>query len=181
MTLEGHTLEFQGKKIYRLNKKFWEELIIYFPLIPRGPHRKWHLQQFFVAMGMSLLSYCLAMIGGYIDRSTRHVRPTIPLLLHVFNATGTCLPSHCLAMKRGIHFTEPLPSNDKGLHIQTHRLMGAIYEVHHSDGLRCHDIHTKSHKDWFRHSKVNRQDSQTHREHVNSHKLTLIFFKMTVG
>jgi hypothetical protein len=26
--------------------------------------------------------------------------------------------------------TEPLPSNDRGIHIQTHRLMGGIYEVH---------------------------------------------------
>jgi hypothetical protein len=26
-------------------------------------------------------------------------------------------------------FSEPLPSNDRGLHIQTHRLMGGIYEV----------------------------------------------------
>jgi hypothetical protein len=40
--------------------------------------------------------------------------------------------------------------------------MGRIYEVRRSDGLRCHDIHTKCHKDWFRHSKVNREDSQTH-------------------
>jgi hypothetical protein len=32
--------------------------------------------------------------------------------------------------------------------------MGGFYEVHHWDGLRCHDIHTKFHKDWFRHSKV---------------------------
>jgi hypothetical protein len=29
-----------------LNKKFWEELIAYFPLIRHGPHRKRPLQQF---------------------------------------------------------------------------------------------------------------------------------------
>jgi hypothetical protein len=39
---------------------------------------------------------------------------------------------------------------------QTHRLMGGIYEVRRSDGLRCHDIHTEFHKDWFMHSKVDR-------------------------
>jgi hypothetical protein len=35
-----------------------------------------------------------------------------------------------------------------------HRLMGGIYKVYPWDGLRCHDIHIKFHKDWFRHSKV---------------------------
>jgi hypothetical protein len=33
-----------------------------------------------------------------------------------------------------------LPSNDRGIHIQTHRFMRGIYEVHRWDGLRCHDI-----------------------------------------
>jgi hypothetical protein len=56
---------------------------------------------------------------------------------------------------RGNVFTGPLPSNDRGIHIQIHRLMGGIYEVRRSDGLRCHDTHTKFHKDWFRHSNVN--------------------------
>jgi hypothetical protein len=32
---------------YRENKKFWEELIVYFPLIRHGPHRKQRVQQFF--------------------------------------------------------------------------------------------------------------------------------------
>jgi hypothetical protein len=27
-----------------------------------------------------------------------------------------------------------------------------IYEVHQCDGSRWHDIHTKFHEDWFRHS-----------------------------
>jgi hypothetical protein len=30
---------------------------------------------------------------------------------------------------RGNVFTEPLPSSDRGIHIQTHRLMGGVYEV----------------------------------------------------
>jgi hypothetical protein len=29
-------------------------------------------------------------------------------------------------------------------------LMEGNYEVHHSDGLRSHDIHAKSHEDWYR-------------------------------
>jgi hypothetical protein len=28
----------------------------------------------------------------------------------------------------------------------------------------CYDIHTKLHKDWFRHSKVDKGDTQTHRQ-----------------
>jgi hypothetical protein len=32
--------------------------------------------------------------------------------------------------------------------------MGGIYEVCHWDGLSCHDMHTKFHKYWLRHSKV---------------------------
>jgi hypothetical protein len=43
----------------------------------------------------------------------RRMRPTIFLLLRVFVAQGTRLPFRCLAMKGGIHFTEPLPSNDR--------------------------------------------------------------------
>jgi hypothetical protein len=36
----------------------------------------------------------------------------------------------CLCIRsRGNVFTEPLPSNDRGIHIQAHRLMGGIYEV----------------------------------------------------
>jgi hypothetical protein len=38
-------------------------------------------------------------------------------------------------------------------------LMREIYELHHRDGVRCHDIHTKFHKDFFRHSKVDRGDT----------------------
>jgi hypothetical protein len=38
------------------HKKFWEELIAYFPLIRHGPHRK--------------PSCCLATIGGYTDTHT---------------------------------------------------------------------------------------------------------------
>jgi hypothetical protein len=30
---------------------------------------------------------------------------------------------------RGNVFTEPLPSNDVGIHVQTHKLMGGIYEI----------------------------------------------------
>jgi hypothetical protein len=44
--------------------------------------------------------------------------------------------------------------NERGIHIHTHGLVGRIYEVRRWDELRCRDIHTEFHKDWFRHSKV---------------------------
>jgi hypothetical protein len=66
-------------------------------------------------------------------------------------------------MKGGILFTEPLPSNDRR-DTHTRRLMGGIYEVPHSDGLRCHDIHTKFHENWLRLSKLIRVDPHTHKE-----------------
>jgi hypothetical protein len=70
---------------------------------------------------------------------------------------------------RGNVFTEPLPSNGRGIHMQTHKLMGGIYEVRRWDGLRCH-------KDWLRHSKVDEggdtQDTQTAwRSHKPTFKL----------
>jgi hypothetical protein len=38
------------------------------------------------------------------------------------------------------------------------------YAVEMGSGATVY-IHTNFHKDWFRHSKVNRGDSQTHRQH----------------
>jgi hypothetical protein len=61
-----------------------------------------------------------------------------------------CIRSH------GEVSAEPLPSKDRGIDIETHRLMGKIYEVRRWDGLRYHDIRTKFHKDRFRHSENNR-------------------------
>jgi hypothetical protein len=54
-------------------------------------------------------------------------RPTIFILLRVLFTAGTCLPSSCLATIWGIH-------------IQTHRQTGWIYEVCHWVGLRCYDM-----------------------------------------
>jgi hypothetical protein len=86
-------------------KKFWEELIAYIPSVRRGHHIKRRLQQCFVAAGTSLPSSYLATVGGY-------ARATILLLMRALFVAGACLPSRCLAMKRRIHFIEPLPSND---------------------------------------------------------------------
>jgi hypothetical protein len=59
--------------------------------------------------------------------------------------------------------TESLPSNVRGIQIQTHRLMERVYEVRCRDGLRCHDIHVKFNNDWFRHTKVEKGDKQAQR------------------
>jgi hypothetical protein len=44
----------------------------------------------------------------YVEKTTR---PTILLLVRLFLAKGTCLPSRCLATKGRIHSIEPFPSN----------------------------------------------------------------------
>jgi hypothetical protein len=56
--------------------------------------------------------------------------------------------------------------------------MGGIYESRRWDGLRFHDIYTKFHKDWFRHSKVYMrgcEDSRIHRQHDDLIRLLLFF------
>jgi hypothetical protein len=50
-----------------INKKFWEEIIGYFPLTRHEPHRIRSHQQFSIAAGTCLLSHCLAMILGYTE------------------------------------------------------------------------------------------------------------------
>jgi hypothetical protein len=74
-------------------------------------------------------------------------------------------------------FTEPLPSNDRGIYIQTHTLRGGIYEVRRRDGLGCDDIHTKFHKYWSSQSKFEREDTQTHRQHGDLMSPLLLFQK----
>jgi hypothetical protein len=110
--------EERGYDEVNTNKKFWEELIAYFPLIRYGPHRK--------------------------DASINVL-------------------------------TQPLPRNDRKMHIQTHGLIGGIYEVRRSDWFRCHDVRTKFHKNWFRQSTVDRRDSHTRTQKAwRCHKPTFI-------
>jgi hypothetical protein len=91
----------------------------------------------------------------------------------------------CLCVSwRNTSFTEPLPSNNWGIHIQTHRWMRGIYELRRWDGLSCHDIHTKFHKDWFRHSNIDGGgggDTQKHRQHGDLISLLLFFPSRKVG
>jgi hypothetical protein len=41
--------------------------------------------------------------------------------------------------------------------------MGVIYELSRYDGLRCNDMHTKFRRNWFRHPKVDKGDTQAQR------------------
>jgi hypothetical protein len=76
------------------NKKFWKELIAYFPMIRHGPHIKRRLQQFFVGAGMYLPSCYISKLRGY-RQTHRHASN---------NFSVACI--RC----RGNVFTEPLPS-----------------------------------------------------------------------
>jgi hypothetical protein len=154
-------MKIERRKNERIKRSTWEELMAYSPLIRHGPHRKQRLQQLFVAAETSLPSRCIATIRGYAqkDPQTPHWydRPHRKRRAQQFFHSCVCI---CC---RGNVCTEP-----SNIHIQTHRLMGGIYEVRRLDGMRCHDIHTIS-KNEFRHSKVNRGNSQTERR---SHKPT---------
>jgi hypothetical protein len=49
--------------------------------------------------------------------------------------------------------------------IHGHIPVGGIYEVRRGYELRCHDIRTRFHKDWFAILKLTRANSQTQRLH----------------
>jgi hypothetical protein len=70
---------------------------------------------------------------------------------------------------------EPLSNKTVEMHVQTQRLMERIYELRRCEALRCHDIHTKSHKigsDIQNYIEVGFTDNQT-----ASCKPSLIFSK----
>jgi hypothetical protein len=76
--------------------------------------------------------------------------------------------------------TDLLPSNEKGIHMQIHRLMGENYEIRRKDGCKCHNIrvHSKFHKYWFRYIA---RYSQTHRQRDDHEDYTrlLLFLPRT--
>jgi hypothetical protein len=98
-----------AKIIYKY-KKFWEELIAYFPTLPTILHcrRNVFIKQRRIHRQIQWLSFDRAQTAQKMKR------PTVLLLLRVLVALGTCLPSRCLVPKIGIHLTKQLPSNDHG-------------------------------------------------------------------
>jgi hypothetical protein len=134
-------------------------------------------------------------------------RPIILPLLRVFVAAGTFFPNRCIATI-GLYTDGPTDSAlirhrphrkrrvqqffcccvyslqrervARQSNIEAQRLMWWIYEVCSWDGLRCYDIY-KSHKDWFRHSEVNRRgftNTYTHTDIMNiAHACFNFFFQ----
>jgi hypothetical protein len=87
------------------NKKFWEELVAYFPYILHGSHIKRRLQQIFRCRGNVFNEPLPGNDRGIhsprfsFDMTRTALKatpPTIILLLRVLVATGMCLPSRCL-------------------------------------------------------------------------------------
>jgi hypothetical protein len=100
------------------------------------------------------------------------MRQTILLLLRASVAAGMCISSRCLATNCGIHFTEPLPSNDS-MNTQTdERDLWSTPLI-----LAQVPWYSKFRKNWFRQSEVYRGDSQTHREHD---LLSLVLFSQSI-
>jgi hypothetical protein len=67
--------------------------------------------------------------------------------------------------------------------MQTYRLVEGIYEARRSDGLMCHDLRTKFHTDWFKHSEVSKgsnRPTDTHRQHGYSINLLSFFHKKEI-
>jgi hypothetical protein len=88
--------------------------------------------------------------------------PTILLLLRVFVAAASFLPSRCLATI--------------GRHTYSHTGSYEGFMKYAAEmGLRCHDINTEFHKDWLRHSKSDKGETQTHRQQGDLISLLQIF------
>jgi hypothetical protein len=130
--------------------------------------------------------YCLTVLGAFRPPLQRYInwnsgytdKPTdSPLIQHrPYRKWRAQQFFYCWVCIRCCGNLEPLPSNVRGgMNIQTHRLMGGIYDVRRWDELRCRDIHTKFHKDLFRHSKVDRGDTQIQRQHGDRISLLLLF------
>jgi hypothetical protein len=51
----------------------------------------------------------------------------------------------CICCRDNV-FTKSLPSRDRRIYTQTHRLMGGIYDARRRDGFRYHDTYTEFHK-----------------------------------
>jgi hypothetical protein len=137
-------------------------------------YRKWCLQQFFIAVWMCSPSHRLVMIGEHTDR------PIDSSLIwhgpHRKWHVQQFIFASCIRCCRNM-YAKPLCSNNKD-DTQTHILMEGFYEVYHWQGLRCHAIHTKFHKGWFRHSKPDGWDTATHTQWRSQKPGFIFFFKI---
>jgi hypothetical protein len=70
-TLGRNEGKIKGSKLYENSykvKKFWEELIAYYPLIRHGPHRKRHIQQFFYCCECVFVAAVTFSPSGYLGK-----------------------------------------------------------------------------------------------------------------
>jgi hypothetical protein len=99
------------------------------------------------------------------------------IVAYIFFAAVTFLPSRYLAT-----ILESLPSSYLGttgrnIHVDTQTEERDLL----STALRWAQVpwlHTNFHRNWFRHSKVNSVDTQTHRQHWDRIGLFFLFFKI---
>jgi hypothetical protein len=100
----------------------------YFPLIQHGTAQK-TMPPTILRCRTNVFTELLPSNNKGIHRKTHTLtRPTIILLLRVFAAAGTCLPSCCLAMKREETLLSLFLATIGGIHVHTHRPIGEIYE-----------------------------------------------------
>jgi hypothetical protein len=104
----------------------------------------------------SILGQAKRLLHFDTTRTAKKTTCPLILLLRLFVAAVPFLQSRCLATVGDTYIR---------------RLMGGIYEVRRLNGLRCRDIYTKFHRDWFRHLEV---AEGIHRQHsdIISHKQT---------
>jgi hypothetical protein len=117
---------------------------------------EWWDDEFENSLGSSIAACAWRDFEQEVLGRTNRLLSSIPHWPH----TKLCVQQFfycCLCiLYRGNVFTQPLPSNDRG-YAYRHTLMGRIYEVRRWDALRCCYMRTKFHRDWFRHSKVDRR------------------------
>jgi hypothetical protein len=155
---ESGTFHLIPKIIKIKKKKFLEELIICF-LIRQGLHRKQCLQQ----SSKHVLCDCEATarlkfrhLGQFFLEPSDYYNAPINKVLHFIQSAelirGWSQGKHNRSLMVAVQGPDCSPPL---LHSFIHSIMWGIYEVHCWDGLRYHDIHTKFHKCWYSHSKVN--------------------------
>jgi hypothetical protein len=121
--------------------------------------------------GKCLPNRCLTTIRGYTHRSTLSFHDTDRKENDGSNNSPIVA---CIRYSKNM-FTEPLPSNDRrDTHIYTQTDGRHLW----SKPLRLPQVAwyiTKFHTDWFRHSNVDRGDTQTHRRQGGTISLLLFF------
>jgi hypothetical protein len=98
---------------------------------------------------------------------------------HIENASNNFSIVTCVFIVAATFPPRRFLATTGSIHIQTHKLIGGIYEAHRWNGFRCHDIHTKCDEVWFKHSNLmGGRNTQTHRQHGDLIS-RLLFYKIS--